>query len=244
MAVDIYAELLAHAGRLAKLEAALAPKLKIAIPSYFRPGVSWDQMLAGRPAITCINPGSGPGATPSTSYPAQVAKAHAAGAKVLGYVHTRYGVRPIAEVKADIDKHQQWYGVSGVFVDTTSNDAALVPYYEDLCSYIRGKGLFVCLNPGTRCPERLAQIADAVMVIETDLARYKTHTHATWEKNYPGKLWHAVHTCPELDMPWVVATAKARGAGYVLATHDLMPNPYDGLPVYWSALCAEVARAS
>lgn len=244
MAVNIYEELLALGARLAKVEAALAPKLKVAVPSYFRPGTSWDQMLANRPALVCINPGSGPGTTPSTSYPAQVAKAHGAGAKVLGYVHTRYGVRPIAEVKADVDKHQQWYAVSGIFVDTTSNDPALVPYYEDLCSYIKGKGLFVCLNPGTRCPERLAQIADAVMVVETDLARYLTHTHNAWEVNYPGKLWHCIHTCPESEMPKVVATAKARGAGYVLVTQDVMPNPYDGLPAYWNALCAEVARAA
>ncbi len=244
MAVNIYDELTALAARIAKLEELLKPRLRVAVPSYFRPGASWDQMLANRPAVTVINPASGPGTTPSTTYPAQVAKAHAVGAKVLGYVHTRYSARPIAEVKLDVDRHQSWYGVSGIFVDTTSVDPLHAAYYEDLCAYIRAKGLFVCLNPGTRCPERLAQIADAVMVIETDLARYKTHTHAAWEAKleYAGKLWHCVHSCPEAEMPWVVAEAKRRGAGLLDCTHDLMPNPYDGLPVYWSALCEQVAR--
>jgi hypothetical protein len=247
MAVNVYDELSAHAARLAalearvaKLEAALAPKLKLAVPSYWRPDtVKWPALLALRPDIVCINPGNGPGPTPSTTYPAQVAAAKTAGARVLGYVHTQYAARPIAEVKADAKRHLDWYGVTGIFVDTTSVKAEHTAYYEDLCAYLRGLGLFVCLNPGTRCPERLAQIADAVMVAENTLSGYVAHAHAAWEKNYPGKLWHAV---PEADMPTVVALARARGAGYLYVTPDLLPNPWDTLSPYAAALAAELAR--
>lgn len=248
MAVDVYAELTAHAGRLAALEARVAKleaaafRLKLAVPSYWRPGATWDALLALRPALTCINPGSGPGTVPSTTYPAQVAKAKAAGAHVLGYVHTKYAARPIAEVKADAKRHLDWYGVTGIFVDTTSVKPEHVPYYEELCAYLHGLGLFVALNPGTRCPERYAQIADAVMVAENTYAGYVAHVPAAWEKSYPGKLWHAVHACPEADMPTVVGLARARGAGYLYCTPDVLPNPWDTLSAYSPALATELAR--
>lgn len=251
MAVDIYAELAAHAARLARLEATLAPKTLVAPVSYFRPDklaadgrTAWDAVIAQKPALALINPGSGPGTSPSTSYAALVAKAQAAGVPIYGYTHTKYGARPKADVMADVRNHKAWYGVAGIFVDTTSNKPEHVMYYLELCTQIQALGLRVVLNPGTQCLEAHAQMADYVMCSEGDLATFRARVPRAWEANYASKLWYCVHSVPAAEMPSVVARAKQLKAGLLYVTPDLMPNPYDTLPTYWDAFCAEVTRAA
>lgn len=242
MAVNIYEELEALAKRVSALEMKLQPQMQIGPVTYFFPGTKWDETLAKNPPVVIINPGSGPGTAVSSSYVAQVGKAKAAGAKVLGYVYTDYAARAPATVKAEIDKYKAWYGVDGIFLDETSNVVAAVPYYADLSNYIRGKGGLVVLNPGTKTIEEYAGLADWIMNAECDLATYRARNGALWEAKYPDKFWHVVHTCPAADMPEVVALAKARRAALVYVTDDVMANPYDKLPTYWSQLCSEVDR--
>ncbi len=211
--------------------------------TYFYPGPRWDQVLLKRPPIVQMNPASGPGLAVSATYQAQVAKAKAAGAKMYGYVHTMYSARPVAEVKADVDKYVSWYGVDGIFVDTTANTLAALPYYRDLCGYIRSKGLRIVLNPGTKTIEEHAALADHIMVSETDAVTYRGQVRPNWEIKYPPQLfWHVVHSCPAAEMPSIVALAKSRNAGLVYVTDDVMANPYDTLPTYLDALCQEIAR--
>lgn len=256
MAVDIYTELIAlHArcadleDRVAKLEAKLAPGTKAAPITYFRPDKlapdgrnAWDAVIAKKPALAMINPGSGPGLTPSGSYTTLVAKAQAAGVPIFGYTHSKYGLRPATEVKADIDNHISWYGCEGIFIDTTSNKAEHVAYYLDLCNYVHSKGRKVVLNTGTQCLEEHAKMADYLMCSEGDVPTYRARVARSWEVNYPGKLWHAVHGCSAADMPGIVALAKQRKAGLLYVTPDVMPNPWDTLPPNWDALCQEIAR--
>jgi hypothetical protein len=254
MAVDIYTELLALGARIAVLEAKLAPKTLAAPVSYFRAdkltatGASaWDAVIAKKPALALINPGSGPGTIASSSYTALVARAQTAGVPVYGYTHSKgaagYGTRPIAEIKADVDKHIAWYGCAGIFIDCTSNKTEHVPYYRELCDYIHSKGRKVVLNPGTQSLEEHAQMADYVMISEGDVATYRARVPRAWEANYGPKLWHCVHSCPAADMPGIVALAKQRGAGLLYVTEDLMPNPYDTLTAHWDAFCTAVGSA-
>ncbi len=256
MAVDIYNELIAlHARcadletKVARLELKLTPKVRPAPITYFRAdkltaaGTSaWDAVIAKKPALAMINPGSGPGLTPSVSYTALVAKAQTAGVPIFGYTHSQYGLRPPADVKLDIDRHIAWYGCEGIFIDTTSNKPEHVAYYQDLCNYVHSKGRKVVLNTGTQCLEAHAIMADYLMCSEGDVPTYRARVPRPWEVNYPGKLWHAVHGCPPVDMPGVVALAKQRGAGLLYVTEDVMPNPWDTLTASWDALCAEIAK--
>jgi hypothetical protein len=244
MAVNIYDELAALSARIAKLEALHAPKTRAAPVTYFRPGAAWTVALSTKPALTMINPGSGPGTTVSGSYQTQVKAAQAAGVPVYGYVHSKgaagYGTRPIAEIKFDVDMHCTWYGVDGIFIDCTSNKLEHVPYYAELCAYVHAKGRKAILNPGTQSLEEHAKMADYVMISEGTVDTYRARVARSWEANYKN-LWHCVHSCPEADMPAVVALAKSRGAGLLYVTDDLMPNPYDTLCTYWSSLCALLA---
>lgn len=234
--------------RLAALEAAppvTVPKMRIGAVSYFRTLASWDAIIAAKVAVAMINPGSGPGPAPDSLYVGMVPKCRAAGVPVYGYVHTKYGVRPAAEVKADILNHKAWYGIDGIFVDTTSTDRAYLPYYADLCAFIHAQGLKVALNPGSSGPEEHAQMADYVMVAENYWSNYKAQTRPAWESKpaYAGKLWHVIHTCPAAEMPAAVAMAKQKHAGLVYITDDLMPNPYNVLPTYFQGLVAAVGAA-
>ena len=52
----------------------------------------------------------------------------AAGVRVLGYVHTSYGKRPIAEVQAEIDRYDKWYKPDGIFFDEVTTDASGLAY--------------------------------------------------------------------------------------------------------------------
>ncbi len=83
---------------------ASAQTQRMAVPSYFYPGAAWTQMEAAAPTVglAIINPNSGPGTSSNADYVKQVREAKAHGLKVIGYVHTSYGKRPFAEVKAEI----------------------------------------------------------------------------------------------------------------------------------------------
>lgn len=261
MAVNIYDELLALSARctateakqaalearVAKLEAMPVPvpvpskpPVALAVVSYLRSLTDWDKIIAAKPVIAMINPGNGPGTAPDSLYVGLVPRVLAAGINCLGYVHTRYAVRPIAEVKRDVDLHVQFYKVNGIFVDTTSNKLEHVPYYADLCAYIKSKGLKVCLNPGTKCLEDHVRMADWVMCVETEAVNYLASTRPAWEKLYPGKLWHCIHTAAPAQLQSIYDKARRDGAGLLTVTDDVMPNPYNTLPSYWSALCQVV----
>ena len=56
--------------------------------------------------ITAImNPCNGPGNSLDANYVAAVNAFRAAGGRVIGYVYSSYGSRPLAQVTADIDKY-------------------------------------------------------------------------------------------------------------------------------------------
>jgi hypothetical protein len=239
MAVDIYEQFALIQEKLdTLLDAAAEPEAAVAVPSYFRPGTEWDAMLAQKPALTVINPGSGPGLTQSLSYVEQVRKCKAAGVKVLGYVHTKYAARPLAEVQADIAAHKSWYQVDGIFIDTTSNRPEHAAYYAQLYTAIKQWNGICVLNPGTKTVEVYAHLCDHLMVCETDAATYLNTVRPAWEANWPAdKFWHCIHSCGPAQLAGVVGLAQANNAGLIYVTDDVMTNPYDRLPSFWLELC-------
>jgi hypothetical protein len=137
-----------------------AQPVGIMVASYFVPGPKWDAMnyAASRvPLIAIMNPNSGPGASQSASYVNALLKTHQAGGKVIGYVSSDYANRPIADVKADIDRYVLWYLVDGFFIDEMENDSvqAHLDFYAEIYQYIKSKGAqyTVCGNPGSNTQE-------------------------------------------------------------------------------------------
>ena len=150
------------------------------VPAYLSP----DAMLAlvassPRPLVLVVNPGSGPGAAPDPEYRRAIAAAQAAGSRVLGYVPTTWGARPVADVEADVERYRTWYSVNGVFFDEAASDEAHIGHYRALVDHARAKGAtFVVLNPGLVPARGYFEIADVVVTFEGPIAAYRAHRPA------------------------------------------------------------------
>lgn len=231
----------------------------IAVPSYFYPGPLWTQMEEAVPTVglAIINPFNGPGATQNPDYTAQVIRSQAAGLTVLGYVHSSYGLRPVAEVKADIDRFYDWYNVDGIFIDEVSTDCGLVSgpsfYYQELYDHIQGstlpgggpvQGTLTVLNPGQQTNECYMAVGDVIVNFEGSYDNtgpppiFRTYTDdylaPSWVADYPPeRFWHLVYTAWDVAaMQHAVALSKERHAGWVYITPDDLhdDNPWDSLP--------------
>ncbi|MFB7666041.1 spherulation-specific family 4 protein [Kitasatospora sp. NPDC056138] len=127
--------------------------LEIGVPAYVWPG---DPMLAGlqsaTPAasIVILNPGNGDTAfTPAWQAQADTLRAGTTAAgghtRVIGYVHTDSGTRPLADVKASIDNYLKTADgklhVDGIFFDVVSRDCgagnSTRDYYYALRQYVQ-----------------------------------------------------------------------------------------------------------
>lgn len=221
----------------------------IAVPSYFYPGSIWTQLEGGAPTVglAIINPASGPGATKDTSYASQVTSTKSKSIKVIGYVDTSYGAIAAATVKANIDKYYSWYGVDGIFFDQVSTSCTTATsYYQDIYNYVKAKGGIakVVLNPGTNTNECYMAVGDIIVNFEDTYASYVNWAISGWETKYPAnRFWQLVHTTTQANMPNAIALSKARNAGWIYVTPDVMANPWDTLPAsaYWTD---ELARAA
>jgi hypothetical protein len=211
----------------------------IAIPAYFYPGTLWTTATSSTPrtSIMIMNPNSGPGTSQDANYVKAVTAAQAAGIKVLGYVSTRYGQRPVQEAVNNIYAYKTWYGVDGIFLDETRADAAGVSYYKALAKYIRGsKGGFVMLNPGVIPTEEYIRMADTSIVFEDSYTDYLGWAPVSWMYKYPaGKFTHLVYGTTGTQLANALTLSRNRNAGMIYITNDVLNNPWDTLPSYWSA---------
>lgn len=212
------------------------------VPAYFYPGPLWTQLLtAPSGSIIIANPNSGPGASPDPNYVAVIGAAQNVGLIVVGYVYTNYGARPEADVKADIDSWKAWYGVNGIFLDQGSTDPAELSYYGDLASYIRATpGRFVVLNPGITPDQQYMPLADVICIFEDPYSAFLTYTPPSWIGSYAAKVAILVHTtATAAQMTNAFALSLNSDASYVYVTDDVLPNPWDTMPSYWTAELAQ-----
>lgn len=86
---------------------------KLAVPWYVHPSddpAGWQALaaLADRISFVVVNVHNGPAVDPA--YPAALGMLRDSGVRMLGYVDTRYGTRPVREVATDvrhwIDDHE------------------------------------------------------------------------------------------------------------------------------------------
>lgn len=240
-----------------------AAALEIVVPAYFYPsaGSPWGPMTAAAdevPITAIMNPGNGPGTFKDQNYVNAVNAFRAAGGRVIGYVYSSYGTRPLAQVTADIDRYRTWYGIDGIFVDEMGNTgpAQRLDYYKSIYDYVKGVDpeWEVMGNPGTQTIEQYATwpTADRLMVFENVGSAYPSHVPSAWNANYPAeKFVNLIHT---EDSPTKMAEylelAVSRNIGGIYITNDVMSNPWDTLPSYWqqhvdavAAINAEQAAA-
>ncbi|MGU7770189.1 spherulation-specific family 4 protein [Burkholderia sp. MR1-5-21] len=241
---------LAHAGT--------ASAEDLVIPAYFYPSGSgasaWNTLATNAatvPITAILNPDSGPGAAADPLYTQAIAKVRAAGGKVIAYVHTSYGSRPLTSVTADINRYLAFYAVDGFFIDEMASDTvtAHVQYYQSLYNYIKGLSAAyqVVNNPGTQIPEIYASlpVADRFVVYENAQSSYGSYAPAAWQANYPASRFITiVYNASARQLNGDLTFASAHRAGGVFVTSLRLPNPYNGLPSYWSQEVSAVAAAN
>ncbi|QSN64535.1 spherulation-specific family 4 protein (plasmid) [Caballeronia sp. M1242] len=221
--------------------------LSLVVPSYFYPSktsADWNSLAASASKVTTtaiLNPNSGPGTSADANYAAAVAKLHAAGGKVIGYVSTSYAKRSLSAVVADINMYVSLYNVDGFFIDEMTSDSQTsnVQFYQSIYNYIKGlKSTYsVTGNPGTTIPEIYASLptADQFVVFEGNAKNYAKFQPMAWQAAYPkSRFVHIVYNASAAQMPGVLAYARTHGAGGVYVTSLTLPNPYKGLPAYWN----------
>ena len=208
------------------------------MPAYEYPGGPfWDAVPALPPgSIVVFDPADGPGDALDPTYVTAVAGLRSAGIEVFGYVTAGYGKRNSEEMIGEVERHEQWYGPAGIFLDQTppaaTADRAIVAAIE----HVRAKRLRLAINPGQPDidPED-AQVADHVVNFEGPLAAYRRARFPVWTADLPPeRLWHLVHGVGDVPSLRAVLTDAVRHrAGVVFVTDATMPNPWGTLPAYW-----------
>lgn len=144
---------------------------------------AWQAVAAGAaavPTVAVINPSNGPVAcsTPPsatlTAFTQGIALLHAAGVRVLGYVHTSYGQRALASVQQDVQTYAQCYGVDGIFFDEVAVQPTQAGYYAAAAATARsaivpllGQAALVVINPGAYPDPSIAATADVTVMHES-----------------------------------------------------------------------------
>jgi hypothetical protein len=221
---------------------------RVVVPAYFDP-TTWSQATASKPAPSAmiLNPATGVGAgtAPDPAFQTAVRQARAAGTAILGYSSTNSGLRPIAQIEADVRNYKAWYGVTGIFLDSVNGVTSELPYYEQLASYIHRviPGSSVWLNPGIYPDRQYMSVGDVVMVFEGTYAQYRNIQVPSWARDFPPTRFantiYGALSSSQANM--AISLSQRRNAGYVYVTNLAGSNPYNALPSYWSSEDSAIA---
>jgi hypothetical protein len=167
------------------------------------------------------------------------------------------------QVDQDVARWNSFYpGVDGVFLDQVSSACGpgelgepgaggtlWAEAYRELTHRVKREhpGAFVVANPGTAVPACFADVADTLVTFEGDDATYRSQRYVplSWRPTDPGKTCHFVHGVLSLEsLAAILTLSRQRGAGYVYATPDAVPNPWDSLPYqgFWAREQQELGR--
>jgi Spherulation-specific family 4 len=185
-----------------------------------------------------LNVDSGPGTGPLSHFQTLVTQAQDAGITVLGYSSTNYGQSAVSSVETQVQEYKSWYGVNGIFLDTTQGTPGEFSYYQTLANFVRStipNGV-VWLNPGDYPDPEFMSIADVVMVFEGSYSSYLSDQVPSWISQYsPSQFAHVIYDMPSSDLASAVSLSRTRRAGHLFVTDLNVPgNPYGALPSYWS----------
>ena len=210
---------------------------RLVVPAYFHPaadpgGWEWLAEHAASVRLVILNVASGPGAGPEPAFQAVTERLRGAGVRVVGYVDTDYGRRPVPYVTASFGRYQRWYGVHGVCLDRAAAGAPELGYYAVLAARVREMGArAVFFNHGVYPLEGYAEHADLLGTFEGPWHAYQRATVPSWAARWPPeKFYHVVYAVPPERFDDVARLASRRGAASVYITDRDGANPYDRLP--------------
>ncbi len=267
---------------LPALASAQAPRLLI--PAYFPVPdgkKSWDDLIATHTpgkveVIAIVNIGAGAGhgkggevcnggpfiprgwdaKVTSAFYKDVLGRAVKKGVRVIGYVSTRRGTRPLDLVKQDIAQWKKWPGVTGVFLDeqavgTPEKPAAardMLDAYKAMRS--QAEKIFtrplVISNPGnvgSRPDDLEAYLAVADVLVMLEGTNAGVYSPPAWTKKY--EAWRFAVLIHQVPMPGPVGEfMEKQRVGWVYFTDAGKDgNPWSRLPSFMGKLLEAVRTA-
>ena len=192
--------------------------------------------------VAIVNPSNGNFKEENKDYLQGIHDLAANGIKVVGYVYTSYGQRPIQEIYNNIESWSQFYkdaGVQGIFFDETSTDLKKLDFYTNITIYAEAQGLpFTILNPGTTTNQAYidAGIANVIVTFENSYKAWRDTPPSHFNQPSPLTALSLLIYNMEGDKVTELHTfAKEHGFSYLYYTEDGEDgNPWDSISAYTS----------
>ena len=222
---------------------------RMLVPAYFDPpSPLWTKALsAPAQTILIVNPDNGPGSSADPPCKRLISNARADGHRLIGYVYTRYGERPVSTVEGDINRWASFYGVHDIFFDEVSQSSAQLAYYRTITAYARAHGAkIVVLNPGAVPTQAYFGLGAIVVTFEDTYAAYQHASFPAWLAGEPaseqGNIVYAVPNAADARATLAAMHSDGVGVGYVTGAGAHGSNPYDTLPPYYDSETGWLAR--
>src|SRR2546428_2758268 len=194
-----------------------------------------------------INPASGPGSGPSTSWTSAITQLKNAGAVVTGYVPTAYGTgRTISNVEGMISSYNQFYPgmLDGIMFDEVSGSCTQTAFYQTISNYARSLGYsYIRANPGSSICQTDVPLFNHIAIYES--AGYPSESTLASRTFYPQYskdvvgFGATIHTEPIYNPTWLhMATTYLKWA-YI--TDRTQPNPYAVFPLYFNQYLTDLS---
>ncbi|MEV6751266.1 spherulation-specific family 4 protein [Streptomyces sp. NPDC051214] len=212
--------------------------MTLLVPLYVHPAAdpaAWQALVAAAPQLygVVLNAADGPGAAPDPAFTAASRALREAGVRVLGYVDTAYGERPLAAVTDDLERHRAWYGVDGCFLDQVASGRRELRHCRRMVRAARERGAgTVVLNTGVHPAPGYARAADLIVTFEGHWTTYlRSFDAPSWTARHPPEQFcHLVYGVPPALARLAGRTAVQRGAGVHCAVPGAGPNPWTQPP--------------
>lgn len=203
------------------------------------------------PLTVIVNPDNGDQAAcpPNTDWAAAIEVLRHPNVTTLGYVHSSYGKRPLAEYRREIAAYTSCWGVGGIFVDEAASATSAIPYYKSVAQTVHSfqKNATVWLNPGTATDHGYLSIADVLVQFESPAKAFGTYTPPSYLNGTadPSRCSMMVLDVDSGDNGMRAAVAKIQsfGCGWVLVLDRTTSYTTDHVPTFWQDEAEAVAHA-
>jgi hypothetical protein len=108
-------------------------------------------------------------------------------------------------------------------------------YYRTLNTYAKTLGFtYTVGNPGADVPSTYVGTVNTILIYESQGLPTLSYLDG-WHSYYSRNNWGVTsYGDPSLNLSWI--TGAKNYVGYIYITNDVLPNPYDSLPWYFSTL--------
>jgi hypothetical protein len=209
----------------------------LGVPAYFHPSshpFDWQTLMdmPDRLRFVVMNVYNGPGAERDPYYTPIVEALIGAGVRIIGYVDTDYGRRPITEIAQEVARYHRWYRIEGVFMDQVSPGLEKLEHYAQAVLAARtAKARFVVLNPGTHPHPGYLDLANVTVTFEGTWSQYVALKVPKWVTRFPAsRFCHLVHSVPLGEFAPGLVLGTDRHARSIYLTDGRGDNPWDHLP--------------